>query len=64
MRMRVEGRTRETVVVDREVCGRVDNRDEPITCHRMLAWFLPSGTELTVVELDGTVVTYLGKGRR
>jgi len=64
MRMRAEGRTDETVVIDRPVCGREDaTTHQPVTCDRHLAWFLPPGARLTVIEHDGTVVTYHGKGR-
>ncbi len=64
MRMRTDGRTRDTVVIDRQICGRHDaGQHQRVTCDRHLAWFLPPGSELTVVEHDGTVVTYRGKGQ-
>lgn len=61
MRMREQGRMRETIVIDRRVCGR-DETDsgEPFTCDKMLKWFLPPGAELVVVERDGTSQTYRG----
>jgi hypothetical protein len=62
IRMHDEGRTEETVVIDREVCGRRPrDRHQPITCDRLLSWFLPEGAQLTVVEQDGTMVTYRGE---
>jgi hypothetical protein len=61
VRMREEGRRRETIVIDREVCGRgpTDQR-LPFTCDKQLRHFLPPGAELTVVEYDGTRRTYRG----
>jgi SCP1.201-like deaminase len=44
MRMREEGLTDETIVIDREVCGRrEDDQDDRWTCDRFLPWFLPRG---------------------
>jgi hypothetical protein len=59
MRMRDQGLTQETIVVDRPVCGRLTGGR--FTCHRQLPWFLPAGTTLTVVERDGTVSHYQGR---
>lgn len=65
MRMREESRNHETVVIDRTVCGRRPfDRNDPFTCDKMLKWFLPPGATLTVVEHDGTAVTYQGEGSR
>jgi hypothetical protein len=61
MRMHATGSTRETIVIDRKVCGRDGRNTGLFTCNEFLADFLPSGTELTIVEGDGTVVTYQGR---
>ncbi|WP_422771264.1 DddA-like double-stranded DNA deaminase toxin [Plantactinospora sp. WMMC1484] len=62
VRMREEGRTRETVVIDRPICGQSDrDRTLPFTCDKQLHHFLPPGAELTVVEHDGTRRTYRGE---
>ncbi|GAA3843492.1 hypothetical protein GCM10022243_07490 [Saccharothrix violaceirubra] len=63
MRMRHERLTDETMVIDREVCGRrPEDRDDDYTCDRYLKYFLPRGTRLTVVERTGTRVVYEGEG--
>lgn len=65
MRMREEGRRHETVVIDRKVCGRRPyDRTAPLTCDKMLKFFLPPGATLTIVEDDGTRVTYEGERGR
>jgi hypothetical protein len=51
----------ETVVMDRQVCGtREFDRDDPFTCDKYLARFLPPGARLRVVQPDGTVSEYIG----
>jgi hypothetical protein len=63
VRMREEQRPHETVVIDREVCGRTAaDEHEPLTCDKILKYFLPTGSTLTVVETDGTRITYRGEG--
>jgi len=62
VRMREEGRLRETIVIDRGVCGNgATDRGLPFTCDRLLSRFLPPGAELTVVERDGARRTYRGE---
>ncbi|GAA3843437.1 hypothetical protein GCM10022243_07420 [Saccharothrix violaceirubra] len=61
MRMRVENRVAETLVMDRPVCGQLpEDAGKPFTCHNYLKWFLPPNATLTVVEPDGRQVTYRG----
>ncbi|GAA3843475.1 hypothetical protein GCM10022243_07470 [Saccharothrix violaceirubra] len=61
VRMRTEGRRRETLVIDRMVCGREPhNRRFQATCDKILKYVLPPGATLTVIEHDGTPVTYRG----
>jgi hypothetical protein len=63
MRMRQERLSEETIVIDRRVCGtRADSRTLTYTCDKMLKWFLPAGARLRVVEPDGTIRTYQGRG--
>ncbi|WP_425470685.1 DddA-like double-stranded DNA deaminase toxin [Saccharothrix australiensis] len=63
VRMREEERSHETVLIDRGVCGRgAMDRDEPLTCDKTLKYFLPPGATPTVVESDGSRVTYRGRG--
>ncbi|MGQ0775604.1 MAG: DddA-like double-stranded DNA deaminase toxin [Pseudonocardiales bacterium] len=53
------------LVLDRQVCGRDDvARDYPYTCDEYLSVMIPRGSSLTVVEFDGTHVTYEGTGTR
>jgi len=64
MRMREEDRDHETVVIDRPVCGRQSFKQaERFTCDKMLRWFLSPGARLTVIEHDGTRITYTGEVR-
>ncbi|MEV6899794.1 DddA-like double-stranded DNA deaminase toxin [Amycolatopsis sp. NPDC051372] len=59
--MWVRGLRDETVVMDRPVCGtREFDRDDPFTCDKYLARFLPPGARLRVVQPDGTVSDYTG----
>jgi len=65
VRMRDEGRKHEVVIIDRQVCGRrTFDRDFPTTCDKYLKYFLKKGTSITVVEQDGTQVTYQGVSER
>jgi len=63
MRMRHEGRMRETLVIDRKVCGSPGEAQEGkrYTCHSWLDRYLPPGAVLTIVEKDETVSTYEGR---
>jgi len=55
----------EVVVIDRTVCGRdARTRNYDYTCDRLLPFVLDAGATLTVVEHDGTRVTYRGKDPR
>jgi hypothetical protein len=52
----------EVLVIDRRVCGRdVDSRGYRYTCDLALPHVLADGAKLTVVEHDGTRVTYVGR---
>jgi hypothetical protein len=63
IRMREQRRLHETVIIDREVRGRrPHDSTEPFTRDTMLSKFLPPGATLTVIEHDGTRVTYRGEG--
>ncbi|WP_433265325.1 DddA-like double-stranded DNA deaminase toxin [Actinosynnema sp. CS-041913] len=62
VRMREERRTQETVIIDRQVCGRRETDSHLAnTCDKQLKHILPPGTTLTVVEHDGTRVVYRGE---
>lgn len=65
-RMLAEQPVRHTVLVlDRQVCGRDDvTRDYPYMCDEYLPTMIPRGSALTVIEVDGTHVTYEGTGTR
>jgi hypothetical protein len=55
----------EVVVIDRTVCGRdARTRNYDYTCDRLLPFVLDAGATLTVVEHDGTRVTYRGREPR
>ncbi|WP_367136705.1 DddA-like double-stranded DNA deaminase toxin [Saccharothrix sp. HUAS TT1] len=57
--------THEVVVMDRVVCGRDPKTARyRYTCDGYLPAVLEEGTTLTVVEPDGTRVTYRGKRAR
>lgn len=52
----------EVLVIDRKVCGRDPaNRNWTYSCDKYLPAILAEGTTLTVVEHDGTRVTYVGR---
>jgi hypothetical protein len=62
VRMREQGLRDETIVIDRPVCGRGPTDSTlPFTCDKLLPRFLPAGSQLTVVERDGTRRTYRGE---
>ncbi|MFC6092443.1 DddA-like double-stranded DNA deaminase toxin [Saccharothrix lopnurensis] len=55
----------EVVVMGRKVCGRDPiTAGYPYTCDKLLPFLLQEGTTLTVVEDDGTRVTYRGRRPR
>jgi hypothetical protein len=64
LEVREVGPLKATIIIDRQVCGRrpIDS-NQPFTCDRFLAQFLPPGGELTVVEFDGSRKTYRGEAR-
>lgn len=62
VRMREERLGRETVVMDRGVCGtRPFDSHRRITCDKFLPALLPPGAVLRVVQPDGTIREYQGK---
>ncbi|WP_447004274.1 DddA-like double-stranded DNA deaminase toxin [Saccharothrix isguenensis] len=61
VRMRQEKRLNETVIIDRQVCGRrPHDMHLSVTCDKRLKNILSPGSTLTVIERDGTRVTYRG----
>jgi hypothetical protein len=54
----------EVLVIDRKVCGRDSRtRRREYSCDDFLPAILAEGARLTVVEHDGTHVTYVGRSR-
>lgn len=61
-RMRKDGLSNETVVIDRGVCGtRSFDAHAKYTCHKYLPSILPPGARLRVVQPDGTIRHYEGE---
>jgi hypothetical protein len=51
----------ENMVVDKTVCGtRAFDSHQKWTCDKLLPVLLPPGARLTVVQGDGTTLTYVG----
>lgn len=50
------------VVIDKTVCGaRKFDQRKLWTCDKLLATLLPPGARLTVVQADGSTLTYIGE---
>ncbi|WP_442912764.1 DddA-like double-stranded DNA deaminase toxin [Kutzneria sp. CA-103260] len=50
------------VVIDKTVCGtRTFDWSKSWTCDKLLPTLLPPGASLTVVQPDGTTLTYVGE---
>jgi hypothetical protein len=63
VRMRNQGLTEETVVIDRSVCGTRDfDKNDPWTCDKLLETsFLERGSKLHIIVPGLGMVTYIGK---
>lgn len=61
-RMKAEGLSHATLVLDREPCGVFDRPPQPFQCHAQLdgviRTLLPGGATLTVIDPDGRVWSY------
>jgi hypothetical protein len=53
---------RQHVVIDKTVCGfRKFDQRKLWTCDKLLATLLPPGARLTIVQADGSTLTYIGE---